>query len=565
MKKKNLCTLLLLAVVSLANAQTPLYQWTKTFGGINNEYVNGITVDKKGNVYAIGSFTGSIDIDPGTPVTTVVSKGSSDIFITKLDAKGKLLWSKNMGSTGSDVGYSIALDTAGNVYATGSFQFFADFGSSMTLNSSGSEDVFVAKYDSLGNILWVKGMGGSSTDYGRSIAVDTLGGVYITGKFQGYADFDPSAMAAPLYSNMSTDDIFIVKLDHNGNYQWVKGIGSDGYDVGTAISVDPSGNIFATGLFTRTVNFDPLVGSHNLKSQGLIDVYLAKYDKSGNYLWCKSFGGPDNDYARAITLDNKSNVYVAGYFSDMLTFDPLGLPKGIIAMGGTDAFVAKLDKSGNLSWLNALGGTLSDYAYAISVDGNENVYTTGSFQGLADFDPSANTLNLTSNGIADVFISRLDKNGKGTWATNLGGSSDDEGSAIFVYNNKEIYSAGDFRSTVDFDYGTTIDNFVSSGLSDVYIHKISLTTNAISSSTLDTKIAVYPNPTDGIVNLSIDNAQKETYTITVLDAKGSQVFVQQTESNQAMIDLTRQASGVYFVSLSSIDGVSSKLFSIVKR
>lgn len=559
-------TSILLSIVSSSQAQSPLYNWVKSIGGIGNEYVNGIVADKNGNIYSTGSFEGTIDIDPSTATKSVTSNGGTDIFITKLDAKGNLLWSKNMGSYANDIGYSITLDQSGNVYATGSFQGSTDFGSSMSLNAAGSEDIFVVKYDSLGNLKWVKAMGGYNSDYGRSIAADNFGALYITGKYQGNADFDPSSAYVSLYSAGGSEDGFIAKLDNNGNYKWVKSIGATGYDVGTAISVDLSGNVIATGLFNNSVNFDPLAGSQILKSQGLLDVYIAKYDSLGQYQWAKSFGGIDNDFSRGITTDDKGNVFTTGYFSGIAKYEPMSIGKSMSSSGGNDVFIVKLDKGGNLAWVNQLGGTKSDYVYAVSVDASGAVYTTGSFQGSADFDPSANSLNLVSKGGSDIFISKLDKNGNAVWATSMGGISDDEGTAIAVLNNgKDVYTAGDYRNTVDFDPDAPFVNLSAVGSADVFMHKLSMPTSAISPSFMDAAISVYPNPTNGIVNLSFASFEMNQYLLSVFDIKGTQILTQAISNKETTIDLSNQATGIYFVKLFDTETTSYKMYRIVKQ
>lgn len=567
MKKINFISItIMMSVASLSQAQSPLYNWVKSLGGTSNEYVNSIVTDKNGNLYTTGSFEGTIDIDPSATTKSVTSNGGTDIFITKLDAKGNLLWSKNVGSYANDIGYSITLDQSGNVYATGSFQGSTDFGSSISLNAAGSEDIFIVKYDSLGNLKWVKAMGGYNSDYGRSIAADNFGALYITGKYQGNADFDPSSAFVSLYSAGGSEDGFIAKLDNNGNYKWVKSIGATGYDVGTAISVDLSGNVIATGLFNNSVNFDPLAGSQILKSEGLLDVYIAKYDSLGQYQWAKSFGGIDNDFSRGICTDDKGNVFTTGYFSGIAKYEPMSIGKSMSSSGGNDVFIVKLDKGGNLAWVNQLGGTMSDYVYAVSVDASGAVYTTGSFQGTADFDPSANSLNLVSKGGSDIFISKLDQNGNAVWAKSIGGISDDNGTAIAVLNNgKDVYTAGDYRNTVDFDPDAPIVNLSAVGSADVFIHKLSMPTSAISPNFMDAAISVYPNPTNGIVNLNFASFEMNQYLLSVFDIKGTQILNQPISNKETTIDLSNQAAGVYFVKLFNTETSSYKMYRIVKQ
>ena len=319
-------------------------------------------------------------------------------------------------------------------------------------------------------------------------------------------------------------------------------------------------------MFNNSVNFDPLAGSQILKSQGLLDVYIAKYDSLGQYQWAKSFGGIDNDFSRGITTDDKGNVFTTGYFSGIAKYEPMSIGKSMSSSGGNDVFIVKLDKGGNLAWVNQLGGTKSDYVYAVSVDASGNVYTTGSFQGSADFDPSANSLNLVSKGGSDIFISKLDKNGNAVWATSMGGISDDEGTAIAVLNNgKDVYTAGDYRNTVDFDPDAPIVNLSAVGSADVFIHKLSMPTSGISSNFMDALVSVYPNPTNGIVNLSFASFEMNKYLLSVFDIKGTQILTEPINNQETTIDLSNQTTGIYFVKLFDTETTSYKMYRIVKQ
>lgn len=565
MKKQQLlfCTALLFSCSAIA--QIPGYSWTKSFGGLNKEYVNAMVVDNKGNVYTSGSFEGTIDIDPNAAVSNLISKGGNDIFISKLDPKGNLVWSKSIGGMANDVAYSLTLDTASNIYITGSFQSYIDFGSSTSLSSLGSDDIFIAKFDVNGNLSWAKSIGGSYADYGRSIVTDTMGGLYLTGKYQGSADFDPSSNYVGLSSSMGSEDIFLLKFDYNGIFQWVKGIGSSSYDVGTSIVAEPSGDVYTTGLYSGVVNFNPLVGSQILKSEGLIDVYIAKYDKSGKYLWAKSFGGADNDYSRGITIDKNFNVYTVGYFSSVASFDPQGVNQKLSGIGGYDAFVNKLDQNGNYIWQKELGGPSSDYAYAVVVDKDENVYTTGSFQGKGDFDPSTKKLELTSNGASDIYISKLDKSGNGLWAVPLGSMQDDEGTAIALYQDNDLYTTGNYRNTIDFNHEAAIDNFTSSGASDVFVHKMTKSSNSIFDNTLDVQLSLFPNPIESALYIHLQQSPNKNYILSIYDVRGSLVKKQDIKEVETLIDMKQAASGLYFVSIANEEGQTSEWKKIIKN
>ncbi len=244
--KKNFMTLFCLCMVAMAFAQNDTYLWAKSMGGTSSDIGYSIAVDASGNVYTTGFFAGTADFDPSANTANLISKGSTDIFVSKLDATGNFVWAKSMGGISIESGYGIAVDASGNVYTTGSFLGTTDFDPSANtanLTAKGSNaDIFVSKLDASGNFVWAKSIGGTSNDFGYSIAIDALGNVYTTGDFDGTVDFDPSANTANLTSN-SSQDIFVSKLDANGNFVWAKSMGGTSSDDGRSIAVDASGKV----------------------------------------------------------------------------------------------------------------------------------------------------------------------------------------------------------------------------------------------------------------------------------------------------------------------------------
>ena len=235
------------------------------------------------------------------------------------------------------------------------------------------------------SLTWVKAMGGTSNDQSRSVAVDASGNVYTTGSFSGTVDFDPNAGIYNLTSPGGTQDIFVSKLDVSGNLVWAKAISGNNNEVGFDIAVDANGNVYTTGYFAGTVDFDPNAGVSNLTSGGFNDIFVSKLDTNGNLIWAKTMGNVNNDAGNGITIDASGNVYTVGSFSGTVDFNPNAGVSNLISAGANDIFVSKLDANGNLVWAKAMGGTSSDVGNCISVDSNGNVYTTGQFSGTADF------------------------------------------------------------------------------------------------------------------------------------------------------------------------------------
>lgn len=399
-----------------------------------------------------------------TIITTFVLRAQIPVFN----------WAKGMGSGGSNFGYSIAYDVNGNVYTTGSFSGTVDFDAGpgiANLTSTGSNDIFVCKLSASGAFLWAKKFGGGGTGDGNSIAVDASGNVYTTGYFTGSADFDPGPGTVNLTA-LGSQDIFVSKLDATGNYVWAKQLGGPSPDVGQAIAVDGSGNVYTTGFTQGAGDYDPGPGIVVINPIGSADAWISKLNSSGNFVWAKQLGGDNTVSGKTILTDASGNLYIGGFHSGTTDFDPGAGVFPLSSAGSTDIFICKLNSSGNFTWAKEMGGTFSDYCSSLAVDANGNVYSTGAFQSTADFDPGAGTFNLVSSGINDIFVSKLNSSGAFVWANKMGGTSDDIGESIRVDAAGDVYTAGEFQGTVDFDPGAGVFNLTSAGFDDIFISKL---------------------------------------------------------------------------------------------
>jgi len=201
-----------------------------------------------------------------------------------------------------------------------------------------------------------------------------------------------------------------LKLNSAGNFVWVKATGGTNTDkdYGHGIAVDGAGNVYTTGYFAGTADFDPGPGTFNLTSAGIDDIFVSKLDSAGNFIWAKAMGGTSVGEGYGIAVDGAGNVYGTGIFAGTVDFDPgPGSFNLTSVLGNYDIFVSKLNTAGDLVWAKAMGGTDADYGEGIAVDGAGNVYTTGGFYDTVDFDPGPGTFNLTSAGYEDVFVSKL--------------------------------------------------------------------------------------------------------------------------------------------------------------
>jgi Secretion system C-terminal sorting domain/Beta-propeller repeat len=386
-----------------------------------------------------------------------------------------LQWARAMGGSGVDFGQAIAVDNAGNVYSAGLFMNTADFDPGpgvFNLTSAGSWDIYISKLDSAGIFQWAKRIGSTGDDRGLSIATDGVA-VYVTGMFSLTVDFDPDAGTFNLTS-AGTVDVFIMKLDASGNFVWANRFGGSGDDHGNSIALDAASNVHVSGYFTGNAN-----GIANLNASGQTDIFILKLTSAGSLAWSKKFGNSGLDEGNGITVSSSGNVYSTGTFQVTVNF---GSSANFSTVGGAywDIYILKLSASGNFVWAKQIGSVFEDRGFAITTDAAENVYTTGYFSDVADFDPGPGIYNLTGNSNSkDAFIQKLDAAGNFIWAKNVGSWLYDQGCSIAVDVTGNVYTAGLFQNTGDFDPGPGVFNLTSAGMQDIFFLKLDASGNFI--------------------------------------------------------------------------------------
>ncbi len=542
-----LFVLLLFGLIRLGAQSEADWQWTTQAGGEGNEQGISIAVDNQGNQYVTGSFTGSAVF--GT--TTLTSSGSSDIFICKLDTDGNFLWAMQAGGTDTDTGYSIGVDSAGNSYVTGQFYGTANFGNT-SFTSDGYGDIFVCKLDTDGNFLWAKQANGTSHDLGRSIAVDNEGNQYVTGRFMDSASFGATTL-----TSIGSSDIFVCKLDTNGNFLWARQAGGTASDIGNSIGVDSNSNSFVTGWFIGNASF----GDITLNSIGITDNFICKLDAAGNFLWANQTEGESS----LVAVDSSGNSYMSGWFRDSVSFGEITL----IGNGGIDIFICKLDTTGNYLWANMAGGTYYGWGEvvsdAIAVDNSGNSYMTGHFYYTAAF---GNT-TLTSSGEVDIFICKLDPDGNFIWAKQAGGADYDWGRAVAVDSSGNCYVTGYFQGCASFG----AISLTSIGGYDIFVAKISSST-LLDDSTVPELAAnsllypVWPNPCLRGQSVSIKAVvgERETGVLSVYNLRGELISRRELASGEHVVsqDSRELPSGLYFYRLVTPKAVLVRKLAIIK-
>jgi hypothetical protein len=524
--------------------------WADRMGDAGSDAGWAIASDNSGNIYTTGFFNGTVDFDPGPGTMNLTSSGLEDIFICKTGPSGNLLWAKHIGGADGDRGFSIATDPAGNVYVTGAFVGTVDFdpGPGTLTMTSGSTygDMYIVKLNTAGNLVWAKQFGGTGGISGYSIAVDASGNTYTTGSFTGSIDFDPGAAVYNL-TNTGSYDIYICKTDPMGNLLWVKRMdGITGFEdnISNAITVDATGNVYTTGVYEDTTDFDPGPGYYPFDSTGF---FISKLDAAGNFVWAKNIIS-QNVLGNAMTVDNSGNLIIAGSFSYSADFDPGAGTFMASSPGSRDAFVLKMDAAGNFLWMKQIGSASGgDNAYAVKTDASGNIYSAGSFQDAADFDPGAASFNLTAAGADDVFISKLDAAGNFICATQIGGTDVDYAYGLTLDAGNNIFITGAFMNTVDFDPSSGTATHSSAGLEDIFVSAVSDCTFATGiSEKTEAKPKIYPNPASD--RIFIDGS----YTAAELfNTQGEKISIR---SKDGSIDLSGLSKGMYLLRLSTENG-----------
>jgi len=469
----------------------PDLTWNTFLGGNGWDEGTAIAVDGSGNVYVAGRS----DATWGSPVLAYTA-GNDDAFAAKLDSSGNLTWNTFLGGNGWDEGTAIAVDGSGNVYVAGMSD--ATWGSPVLAYTAGP-DAFAAKLNSSGNLTWNTFLGGDGWDYGSRIALDGSGNVYVAG-------ISNATWGSPVLAYTADSDAFAAKLDSSGNLTWNSFLGGSGYDEGTAIAVDGSGNVYVAG------RSDATWGAPVLAYAAGPDAFVIRLNASGWFHWNTFLGGNGSDYGSAIAVDGSGNVYVGGR-SDATWGSPV-----LAYTADRDAFAAKLNSSGNLTWNTFLGGSGPDYGFAIAVDGSSNVYVGG----RSDATWGSPVLAYTASW--DAFAARLDSSGNLTWNTFLGGDGWDRGSGIAVDGSGNVYVAG----TSDATWGSPVLAYTASP--DAFAAKLGITPPTVTTTAatdITTTTATlnmdydFKDYSSGTVQFAYKKTADSSWTYTIWQAKSA--------------------------------------------
>lgn len=429
----------LLFVFATHALQSQTY-WAQASGGNHVDEAMDVVHDAAGNIYSTGYFTNSATFD--SYVVTSVSSGIPDGYVYKTNAAGQMQWLTKFGGSGSDRGLSIRADGSGNTYVTGYYYGAATFGP-FTLNSvSGSQDIFIAKLDVNGNFLWVRSAGGNMTDIPSNIAIDNAGDVLVTGSFQGIATFGTATFTSQITpaTSVYSYDAFTVKYSNSGTYLWCKTGSGKFTDRGMDIITDASNDVYVCGQFSDTIMFDVLHTNNIMNA-----VYLIKYSSAGNEIWFRK-ASATSSIAYALAINSNNDIFMAGDFTGTMGF--YGPVNNFLT--GTYAnriFLAKYDKNGTYLWGTASSSQNYISARNLALDNTGDAYVIGEFGcTLTDFSDATDKGLFNSIGYADIFLVKyFGANGNRIWMRNVGGPAKDEAHGITLLSPDVPVIAGSYE------------------------------------------------------------------------------------------------------------------------
>lgn len=526
--------------------------WAKKFGGSGQEYGHGVAVDSAGDVYLTGWFENTVDFDPNSGVSNLTSSGATDAFLVKLSSAGSLVYARKFGGASNDYAFNVALSYTNGLasaYVVGYFEGTADYDPTPTVSnvvSAGSADAFVWRVDAQGDNPFAWRMGGSGFDQARGIGIDHNNNVNVTGAFTGTADFDPSTANLNLtVTGNANSDVFVAQYDSLGAPIWLKQIGGTGVDFVSALTVSRN-NIFIGGYYSNTVDFDPGVAVANSTSAATsfttANGFILKLNQAGDYVWHKTLDCNDQSEVKGLVANSTDGIAATGDFQGQFSIPGVS---NISSNGGIDLFITTMNPDGTITGAYSAGSSSFDRGQAIAIDGNDNIYTTGSATGNFDIDATSNFINSISLGGVDGYTVKYSQficssNNAPIAVSNCGPYTSPT-------SNKVWTTSGTYIDT--FVNVTSCDSFITYNLTINTAAPIALTFDG-TAFTATPGLASYSwtrNATTivGAISNTYTPAQNGTYEVTATDTNGCAITASFNLMNLSVKDLNITSVAVY--------------------
>lgn len=529
-------------------------------GSSDHDEAYGLFQDSQGNYYVSGNFQETVDFDPGSGEAMLTAINNYDGFLAKYDEDWNYLWAIQIGGSEYVFGRQVVVDESGNVYMTGYFNGEADFdpGSGTYMLNGAEMDGFVAKYDQNGNFVWAFDLGTEYNCTAYDMALDHAGNVWVSGVFKGDLDFDPSGNDFIL-SGHGFQDIFLAKYSYDGDFIWAGEIGGETTTFYSPIlACDDSGNLYCSSQFANACDLDPGSGTLMVESAGSSEILLLKLDQAGTFQWGFAMGGILQDVPRDLIFSD-GRIVVTGFFEDVIDFDPSSGNATFISTDDYDAYIAVYNTAGEYLWANNIAGLTFNCpaeSNAVAEDNDHNLYITGSFYGTVDFDPTAASHEITAQGMWDIFTAKYDSNGNFQWANYAGGNDNDYGHNILVEKeNEAVVVIGKFMGYAEFDNLGAGYILSANGGFDGFVAAYTATAGASideGAGGLENMI-IYPNPAADVIFIVPDEYTRDC-RFGLINILGAQVLSGKLHSGANKVFLGDITPGIYFLSLENHEG-----------
>ena len=426
----------------------PTISWSTYYGDSDNDLFRNVTTDKYGNIYAVGETQSISNIATIGSFQTIYGGGNYDAMLVKLDSTGARVWTTYYGGSGLDYGFSVAVDTANQVYLsgiTGSSSGIASIGAYLT-TYGGAFDGFLVKFDENGSRVWGTYFGGVGLDQSYGLVADQLGHIFMTGSTGSSSGIATANAYQNLYGGGSAD-AFLAKFDLMGNLLYSTYLGGNTYDYGISLACDLWNQILVCGNTGSSSGFAINSSFQSNYGGGGNDAFLLKINQNGYPLWSTYYGGYYNDFGEAVATDAVGNVFMTGYTNSNTSIATLGAFIPNHFSGKDDAFLVKFNASGNRIWGTYVGNTGDDYGYGLACDANGNILLAGgtnSLNGMTTYDAYQ---AVFGGGTSDIFVNIFNNSGNRIWASYLGGSNNDLACGLAISKGQNFIISGRSEST----------------------------------------------------------------------------------------------------------------------